>query len=142
MLEPVIGLDLVQQMVHEVHVIDAFDFGDQEAIDARAGVFDDANDVAVAPLRVDRVDADAAHLVPILKALQRVDHHAARAFLHRGRDRVLEVEEDLVGCRLVGPLVKARLGGGDGQARAAGAHQGRDSTYFFSDCKVRRMPSS
>ena len=106
------GLDLVEQGGHEQHVCRRAHLGDQDRVQPCAGPFDHLDDVAVAPVRVEPVDADGDGARRPVLPVQGGDHVLAGLFLVVRRDRVLEVEEDHVrsqrGRLLQGAGVAAR----------------------------------
>ena len=111
-------LDLVEQRRDEVHVARARDLRDHDLVELVAGLLDDVDDVAVAPVGVEAVDAQRHRAAgPVLLA-QRVDDVQARLRLVVGRDRVLEVEHHDVRSEARGLLEHADVAAGDGELTA------------------------
>ena len=75
--------------------------------------------VLVVVRRVGPVDPHDDGLVAEVERAQRLDHAPARALLLVRRDRVLEVEEDLVGVQAYGLRDEALVRAGNGVARTA-----------------------
>ena len=91
-------LDLRQQRVHQVHVGRNPDLRHEDAIEAVARLLHDVHHVAVHVMGVDTVDADADGLAAVAPVVleQGGDDVLAGRLLVGGRDRVLEVEKDVV----------------------------------------------
>ena len=60
--EPVLPLQLVEQVGDEVDVVDVLDLGDHQAVEPIAGALDHGDDVVEAPSRVAGVDPHRPHL--------------------------------------------------------------------------------
>src|SRR5437870_1451798 len=127
-------LELLDEPRHEVDVVDALDLRYDESVDGRTRALDDRDDVFVTPRRLAPVDADRAKLAGVLARSQRVYDQVPSGRLRTRRDRVLEVEHDLVGGRLLGAGVKSQLRAGHGEARPSDpvrrAWQGHPSKYL------------
>ena len=94
---PLRCFDLIEQRRDELHVRRRAHLGDQDGVEHVARLLDDLDHVAVAPVRVQAVHADAHRAPGPVLTEERFDHVGARLLLVIGRDRVLEVEEDDVG---------------------------------------------
>ena len=97
--ETELGLELRQQHVDPPHVAGRAHLRHDQHVERVACPGHDLDDVAVAPRRVDPVDADGPHRrAPVLTG-QRTHRDGPRSLLRRGGAGVLEVEEDEVGTR-------------------------------------------
>ena len=94
-----LGLELGQQDVDPPHVAGRAHLGHDEHVEGITGAGDDLDDVAVAPRRVEAVDADGPHRPAPVQAGQGADRDGPRRLLDQRRAGVLEVEEDEVGAR-------------------------------------------
>ena len=112
------GLDLVEQGRDEVHVAGTGDLGDQDGVDVRAGLLDHVDDVAVAPVGVEPVDAQRHGGGGPVAVAQHGDDLLPRALLVIGRDGVLEVEHDDVGAEPGRLLEHAEVAAWNGQLGA------------------------
>ena len=90
--QPLLAFELRQQPVDRGERGGAFDLWQDDAVEPGP---DDRDQVAVAELGVDRIDANIEERSA--RARQRRDDRIARRRLLGGRDRVLEVEDDRVG---------------------------------------------
>ena len=111
-------LELVEEGVGERHLAGPLDLGQHDAVHDVAGPLDHGDHVPVAPPRRGGVHPDHHGLPRPVAGPQRLDHVAPGLVLGQGGDRVLEVEEHLVGreARALGEHLGRRPG--DGQARA------------------------
>ena len=91
-LEPRGGLDLVEQRGHKLDVARAPDLRDQDRVDVPAGLLHHVDDVAVAVVGVEPVDAYGHRAVGPGEVVESVHYVAARLLLVVGRDGILEVE--------------------------------------------------
>mgnify|MGYP002621811116 CR=1 FL=1 len=94
--EPELGLDLRQQPVDEADVAGVAHLGHEDGIEIGAGALDHRDDVLIGIVRVEVVDADAAHGAPEIQRIERLDDLRPRRHLRRRGDGVLEVEKDVV----------------------------------------------
>ena len=113
----------VKQHVEHVDVVGLVGLGQHDGVQLPARAFDDLDHVAVEPLGVDAVDADAGDLAGPVEVLEGLDHDLPRLDLLVGGDAVLEVEEDVVGVALAAALEHAQVGSGTGELNAAKFHQ-------------------
>ena len=102
-------LDLGQQQVEGDDLLGGLHLRQHDAVEVGAGALDDLDHVAVRPLRRPVVDPDDADLVAPAAGVERLDDGAAGVDLGDRRDRVLQVEEDLVGVEALGLLQEARV---------------------------------
>ena len=117
--EPLRELDLGQQLVGHLDVAGRADLRHHDRIELRARALDDRDQVLVVVRRVGAVDAHDDRLGTEVQRVQRLDDPFARRVLLVRRDRVLEVEEDLVRLQPYGLGDEALAGPGHGVARAA-----------------------
>ena len=95
--------------------------GDQDRVQLCAGPLDHLDDVAVAPVRVEAVDAHGDGAGRPVLLVQRGDHVLAGLLLVVRRDGVLEVEEDDVGAQRRRLLERAGVAAGHRQLAAVQA---------------------
>ncbi len=114
-------LQLAQHAVQEQHVGGRVGLGQHDGVEVGAGLFDDADDVVVAPLGGHVVDAHAAGLLAPVEVVEGPGDLGARLHLGAGGDGVFEVAEDVVGGGLGGLLQHLLAAAGDGELRAARA---------------------
>ena len=98
-------LDLADDALDRVDVGRDADLRDEDGVELGAGLLHDVDDVAVHVVRVEAVDAHRDGLAGALPVdvVQRLDDVLARLLLVGRRDRVLAVEEDVVGGALQRP---------------------------------------
>ena len=121
-LEPPVHLDLGQEHVEHIHVVGLVGLGQHDGVQVPARALDDLDHVAVEPLGVDAVDADAGDLAGPVEVLEGLDDHLPGLDLLVGGDAVLEVEEDVVGVALAAALEHAQVGSGTSELNAAKFH--------------------
>ena len=102
--QPELALELREQPVGELDVAGGLGLRQHDAVEVRARALDDVDDVAEAPAGARVVHAHHLRGREPLLVVQGIDDVLARGvvLLERG-DRVLEVEEDLVGRRAPRP---------------------------------------
>ena len=108
-------LELLEERLEEPHVARRLHLGKDEEIQVYAGALHESDDVVVRPARVGGVHPHRTELLPPVELAEGAHHVVARGFLLRGRDRLLEVEEDEVGvaCRGLLHHLPARAGRGE-----------------------------
>ena len=127
-LELVRQLDLGQQLVGHLDVAGRADLRQHHRVELLAGLLDDVDQVAVVVRRVGAVDAhDHGRGAEVVLA-QGSDDEPARVGLLGLGDRVLEVEEHLVGVEPRGLREEALARARDGVTAAAGAHRAGNPT--------------
>ena len=104
-------------------MVDALDLGDHQAVEPIARPFDDGDDVVEAPPGVAGVHAHSPHLARELIGPERLHDLVARRYLRSRRDRVFEVEEDLISGRLVGLGMEPGIAAGYREAGATWLHR-------------------
>ena len=100
-------LDLRDHHVDRVDVRRHADLRNQHHIETRA-VFENVDDVAIAVLRVEAIDAQRHHLLAPVDVVEALNDVLARLLLVVRRNGVLEVEENLIGLGDGGLLKHAR----------------------------------
>ena len=118
---PSLLFELVEQQVHEHHVVRALGFRQHDRVDLRAGAGDHFDDVVVAPLCFDVVDAHAQRARLPVERIDRVDDHAARVGLRARRDGVFEIEKHVIEIERRGFLHHLSAAAGHRQLAAASA---------------------
>ena len=124
-------LDLGEQRVEGDDLLGRLHLRQHDAVEVRARVLHDLDDVAVGPLRRPVVDAHHPHLRAVPALVEGRDHVLACIRLGDGRHGVLEVEEHLVGGEALGLLQHLGVAARHGQvgaARAQGAVLGAHGT--------------
>ena len=92
------GFDGSDKGVHRIDIGRDPDLGDQYRIETITGLFDDIDDVAIHVMRIEAVDAYRNRFssrAPVDFA-KRFDHVFTRLFLVGRRDRVFEIEKDII----------------------------------------------
>src|SRR5215470_16837386 len=111
-LVPGVLLDLAQHEIQPDHVAGPGDLGQDEGVQATPGGGHHLGHVAIGPPGGGVVDPDRHQLAAPAAGVQRGDHVAPGRLLGRRGDRVLEIEEHLVGGEAAGlvqePLAAAR----------------------------------
>ena len=118
-LVPVRQLDLRDQLVRHLDVAGRAHLRHHHRVQPVAGLLDDRDQVLVVVRRVRAVDAHHHGLGAEVGRAQRLDHPVARRVLLVRRDRVLEVEEDLVGLQTDSLGDEALVRAGNGVTGAA-----------------------
>ena len=113
-------LDLVDHRLDHVEVGRHAHLGHEERMHARTRLLHHVYDVAIHVMRVEPVDPhrDGLALRRPVDVVERLDRVLARLLLFGGRDRVLEVEKDVIGGAGRGLVDHGRVRGGDGEFRA------------------------
>jgi hypothetical protein len=109
------GLDLGEQCRDDVHVARPAHLGNDDRVDGVAGLLDHVHDVAIAPVRVEPVDAHRQRAPRPVLLPQRVDDVDAGLLLVVGRHGVLEVEHGHIGPEARRFLQHAYVAPGDRQ---------------------------
>jgi hypothetical protein len=119
-LEGELRLQLGQEDVDPPDVAGRVHLGHDQHVQGVAGARDHVDDVAVAPRRVESVDADGAHGPAPVQPRERGDGGGARRFLGERRARVLQIEEHEVRAGPRRLLAHPLAAGGRRQLRSAG----------------------
>ena len=119
--DPELGFQLRQQQIDEDDIRRAHRLGQHDGIDILARTLDDRDDVLVAPLRADIIDADTAHLPAPIEAIERLDDGLAGTRLGGRGDRIFKIAKDMIGGRLRRLDHHLLAAAGNGELRAAQA---------------------
>ena len=95
-------LHLAEQQVQPAHLVRPGDLGQGDRVQVRPGLLDHVDHVAVGPPGSRAVDPHGDDLAPPVTRGERGDDVGPRVVLGVGRDRVLEVEQDLVRGQALG----------------------------------------
>ena len=110
---PWVALELGQQQVQRLNVGDVGHLRQHHDVEVRPRGRHHLDDVGVGPRRGPVVDPHAAQLPGPARLGQRRRHLGARLGLGVGRDRILEVEEHLIGGQTLGLLDHLRAAAGN-----------------------------
>ena len=113
-------LDLAQQQVQPDHVAGVGDLGQHDDVQAAPGGLDHLDHVTVGPPGSCVVDPHRAGLAAPAAGVQRRDHAAPGRLLGRRGDRVLQIEEHLVGGQAAGLVQEPGAAARHRQAGPAG----------------------
>ena len=104
-----------------MHVAGARDLRDEDGVELRARLLDDVDDVAIAPVGVEPVDAERDGAGRPVEVAERGDDALAGILLVGGGHGVLEVEHDDVGAEAGGLGEHAGVAAGHGELGAVQA---------------------